>query len=232
MADISKIIGVDIATIAKINNIAIGGIGSVNGSIIPTESFWDTFSGDDFTGTNGDPLDISVWVDQGASADWEIQGNKAYINIGASKEAISTSLFRMSGDFDVQISFDSVSIGTVGLIRLLAFNEDASYGAFIGAEKVGTDLISGSFRTASVFDGATSIGRSNNYGQLRIYRDGNVWYNQYKDGAGALTTLVSKDQSNSDNVAIKFLATTQASSSISGNLDDFIINSGTVIPPV
>jgi len=35
MSDISKIVGVDIATIAKINNIAIGDIGSVGGSIIP-----------------------------------------------------------------------------------------------------------------------------------------------------------------------------------------------------
>ena len=35
MADVSKIVGVDIATIAKINKIDIGDIGSVNGSIIP-----------------------------------------------------------------------------------------------------------------------------------------------------------------------------------------------------
>ena len=36
MSDISKIIGVDIATIAKINNISIGDIGSVGGADIPS----------------------------------------------------------------------------------------------------------------------------------------------------------------------------------------------------
>jgi len=66
MSDISKIVGVDIATIAKINNIAIGDIGSIGGADIPSGfvpsgtpvGWWDAST---ISATDGDK--IQTWLD-------------------------------------------------------------------------------------------------------------------------------------------------------------------------
>jgi len=227
MSDISKIIGVDIATIAKVNNIAIGGIGSIGGSDITSTP---SFTGDDFTGTNGDPINTTNWVDIGSTDNWVIQNNKANCNLGGSKQLISDSLFRVSGDFNIQIDIDTfASTGDGPLFRLGGWIEDLTYGFWIGFGRPNT--LSGSFKTAGSFDAGTEVARSNNYGKLGIYRIGTVHYLQYQDGGGGWTALVNKDQGNSDDMLIKIFAITGAGEAVSGNMDNFVVNSGTILWP-
>ena len=79
MADISKIIGVDIATIAKINKIDIGDIGSVNGadipsSFVPSGTPYAWYDASQLVGLNdGDP--ISSWTDLGGGGHHLVQAD-------------------------------------------------------------------------------------------------------------------------------------------------------------
>ena len=78
MSDISKIVGVDIATIAKINNIAIGDIGSVGGAdipsgFVPVGSPVVSLDSDDLSAlSDGDP--IETWVNNGSGANLTAAG--------------------------------------------------------------------------------------------------------------------------------------------------------------
>jgi len=76
MADISKIVGVDIATIAKINNIAIGDIGSIGGADIPSgftpsgsPACW--YSADSLSLSNNDK--VASWTDLSGNANHLLQ---------------------------------------------------------------------------------------------------------------------------------------------------------------
>ena len=76
MSDISKIIGVDIATIAKINNIAIGGIGSIGGADItsgftPSGSPTCWYSADSLSLSNNDK--VASWTDLSGNANHLLQ---------------------------------------------------------------------------------------------------------------------------------------------------------------
>lgn len=70
-----------------------------------------TFSGDDFTGNDDDPPDTDLWeVLQDTGSDLSIQSNKLnYDSAGDDANYFGQirSKFKLSGDFDIQIDFDS-----------------------------------------------------------------------------------------------------------------------------
>jgi hypothetical protein len=198
----------------------------------PPDPF-ENFTGDDFTGTNGAQLNTTNWTAStgGSFTDtFTIQNNKAFINLESTpEEALSTSNFALVGDFDIQISIDSVPAINDSIVRMLALSADSAYGCLAGFQRISGVLnFHASHKTAGVWDSQTKVARTNNYGGLRMIRTGTIVVIQYKDGAGAWTQLITKDQSNSDNMLVKLHCKAYAGSPIGANYDDFIINSGTV----
>jgi len=65
------------------------------------------FTGDDFTGDNGDPLNPDYWIqDDDNNPDWDIQSNKGnMVHNGTAKTNNINSLWAMRGNFDIQIDW-------------------------------------------------------------------------------------------------------------------------------
>jgi hypothetical protein len=194
----------------------------------PPDPF-ENFTGDDFTGTNGSPVNPIVWQSVGIDGGFVIQNNKANINIGQSTEKISKSLFEISGDYDIQIDIDSfTSASNFGFIRIGAFTTDLSNAHWVGFERNFGSELKGAIKKNGVITPALII-RSNTFGKLKLTRAGTVFSNYYIDGSGeSFALLDSDDLETYENIHIRLYATTPAGSSIVGNLDNFIINSGTV----
>jgi hypothetical protein len=193
--------------------------------------FWSTFTGDDFTGDNDDPLNPVVWTDQGLSDEWLIQSNKANFNQPSMMAAQSISTFKMSEDFSIQLDFDSYTGADDAILRLYVFNAGNVDGAFIGVTHLSSaPQIVGNFKTASSWDSATQVAISSNNGRFRIRRVSSQWYLEYQDGAGGWTSLVDKTQ-NTDLLSVWLYAESGLGENQSGNVDNFLINSGTVVPP-
>jgi hypothetical protein len=205
------------------------------------ENYWDSFSGDDFTGTNGDPLNTEVWSDPYTNHSTtnfgaEIQDNagRLYLTGVASAGSDSCAVdskFSISGDFDIQIDFLN-----------LVHNNHLAAGFQFGFEMDDGDYVfikpqyySGGSFLVRFYDGSVddnTYGRSNNYGQLRITRTGTTVNTYTVDGGPASWTLrKSGTLSSDDGHIVLFLYDYNAGSEIRCDFDNFLINSGTIIAP-
>jgi len=198
-----------------------------------TATFWDTFTGDDFTGNNDDPIDPVVWTPTAEYSDeFLIQSNKANVSLTASDEARSISTFRMGGDFSVQIDLDSLVIGGGGLCRFTMFDSGIDYGLLLGVLDDGSQRVHGNFYEDGSWQTTTYAAFSNNNGQLLVRRVGSHWYLEFKDGGGSFTPLKDSALQNSADLDVRLQAICGGGGdSISVNFDNFVINSGTVVPP-
>lgn len=69
---------------------------------------WGSFTGDDFTGDNGDPVNSDYWTGEALSGNpgydnWEIQNNQLYVRQSSTNNYRMISKFNISGDFDIQL---------------------------------------------------------------------------------------------------------------------------------
>ena len=204
-------------------------------------TFWDTFTGDDFTGDNGDPLNQVAWSDPypgGSTSVFavEIDTNRAAFSFtsvtnGGVDRITVDGKFKLAGDFDVEIEFSEL---------VTANNEAAGYEMVLTSDSGYYALVKAHYNVGNKFfirynDGSshdTTVSRTNSYGKYRITRVGPTFYCFTKDGGAASWTsrgsllldtgdvgfaLRGFDWDNGSEISIKF--------------DNFIINSGTVIPP-
>jgi len=201
----------------------------------PPDPF-ENFTGDDFTGTNGSPLNTNYWSVYGAYSDeWEIQNNKASINLTTeNREALSVSLFTLPSDFDIQIDIDSIVASNPGgaVIRFNTFDSGFHNGCFGGVQVIsGVKNFHASHLTNDVYDSQTNVARANDYGKLKIVRTGtNVVYS-CQDGGGGWVQIKTKDQGSATTMFVYLHARSLPSTSITGNFDNFTINSGVVVAP-
>ena len=195
------------------------------------ENFWPSFVGDDFTGDNGDPLDVDVWSDHiNSTAPPEIQNNKLRAVCGADELSYTVSDWKISGDFSIQVDFDSLSISSYGSFRLQfqnAVSGATEYG-LVSALDRGSGL---EFHFAATGESLIYQSRINSYGGLKIDRSGLTTTFYYKDGGGSFISISSKSLWSTDMYVLLNFATSDGGSG-SGNFDNFTINSGTVIYPV
>ena len=98
---------------------------------------WGSFTGDDFTGDNGDPVNSDYWTGEAISGNpgydnWEIQSNQLWLRQSGSDEFRMISTFSISGDFDVQLrwiedSFPDASTGYIYYFYFQCFKDDNNY---------------------------------------------------------------------------------------------------------
>ena len=199
------------------------------------ENFWPSFSGDDFTGGNGDPPDLDIWEEH-SSTDVQatIQSNKMYSSCGQNQQCYYFSRFKISGDFSVQVDLDSLSDLEAISARLMATNLSASsthgaYGMFkynSSSRRMGSNFNTGSWGSES------NPLRSNTYGGIRITRTGNTLYVYLKDGGGSYALDNSTAMGSAPNLYIWLNLLLNSAGSASVNFDNLLINSGTVVYPL
>jgi hypothetical protein len=194
------------------------------------------FTGDDFTGTNGDPPNPIYWTPGGANG-CEIQNNKVRCSItNTLTSATCDSTFELSGDFDVRATLSDVS------------GYPSSLGAEAGLYVFRSSDMGDNFRIMcdSVSGGSLwSVGRidwgtvhqtaggpaNDRKIRLRITRTGTListWYDASQgDSYTAITTNYNLGVS--DPMWFRmYMANYTTNPSVTLDFDDFVIAAGTV----
>ena len=208
------------------------GIAFYSANSTPPDPF-ENFTGDDFTGTNGEPLNINYWFDQELGSSWLIQNNKATVNHSGATESMSDSVFTLSGDYDIQIDFETDSLPPDAIVRFITLSEDREFYEIIGVQDQGGGIVFQIiYKTNNVWDfGISNVVRTNTYGKLRIIRSGSNISVHYQDGVSGWSEAYSKTQDTAARL-IRFHAKTyNPGDSLVATFDNFLINSGTLITP-
>jgi hypothetical protein len=212
ISDLSKIIGIDKANLSKFM-----------GSGIPTYIFKDTF-----TGANGSDPNSVYW---NPNQYLKIQNNQLHCSIPATNQGQIISKFKITGDFDVFVSFDDLVLGGINYgnnLRFLARNSDSSDHVLFDVRNQYTgQIFLSNVKYNGSYYGEVYTARSNSYGGLRLIRSGTTITIRYKDGTGDWTTLSSRILGLED--MFIWLGTYSASGTVTGDFDDFTIESGTMI---
>ncbi|MHC4644028.1 MAG: hypothetical protein ACYTBJ_00905 [Planctomycetota bacterium] len=192
---------------------------------------------DDFTGSNGDVFNKALWrwSDANEEDDWRIQSNKLYVDISGNVDSTILANYKMAGDFDIQLDFDSLSITDSGggneSIRL--FVTDADTGAvnagYISANYNSGNKFAWNFKVGGAWVGIAEASRSNNNGKFRVVRAGSVLHTYYRDGSSEVWTFGGSDTIGTDDLMVKILADSGTGGSISANVDNYVVNAGSVV---
>jgi len=191
---------------------------------------WAEFTGDDFTGANDDPLDPVVWTDTEDDVSFSIQSNKANLTgLASGEKAQSNSKFLLTGDFNIQIDVDSIVLNHADSFYtfLVADAETASTTAAYVRLRAADDVFAANFKVGGSWDSSVTVERTADYGKLKMVRTGNNVVCSSLDGDGDWVVIANGDIGTADMYVI-LNSQSGAGDTVSGNFDNFVINSGTV----
>jgi hypothetical protein len=214
------------------------GAGINLGSFVTSEFDWSSFTGDDFSGSDGSYPKADVWAERTSQTyDWNIQSNALYSLIGNSGNSDIVSTFKLTGDFDIQVKYFLESF--TNSCDLIFGVQDQPTGANRGSNvRVATGAIEEYeeyYLTAATYPtftkGNTNV-RTQADGYLQIIRATTTFTIKYKDGlADSWNTLQAGRIVTGNDVYVRIQCSSNASGTGTIQVDDFTINSGTVIPP-
>jgi len=203
-------------------------------------NFWPSFTGDNFTGDNGDAPNTDLWTENmlvGSVVSADIQGNK--LNFAPPVDATNNvpnydSKFILVGDFDIQIDFDFTCTPN---------DADYSYPASLRVKQTSDDSIVAhlsrikgttldGYQAGGKDAGGATFAQSDASGKLRITRtsgavrvyiwDGSVWEwdsSSYRQVAN----------SNTEELYVTLYFEKSPNDTLTSNIDNFVINSGTIV---
>lgn len=138
------------------------------------------------------------------------------------------SLFRLSGDFDVQVDFgiNTLEGGTNNQAALFTILPEGTSGSLI------TRYYSGSngYWATTPGTGSTSHLSTHTSGKLRVSRTGTTMYVYYWTGS-AWTTIRTDSSASTNDVEVHLSATQDGSAALDSWIDNFTVNSGTIVWP-
>ena len=240
MSNIVELNSTTTSDLVKVNNISLGDIINING--ISSSFDWAGFTGDDFTGTDGDLPNAAIWVQaETANKDATIQSNKLNF-VGTSGEKCNNlGKFNLSGDFDVQVDFSDLSIGTPSSATLYAAqmlvyeaSTDTHLGqisrarTYLGVNNIISlgEVIAADFFASSETEGKLRMTRVSGVIKVWHWHAGNARW-EYDGGTEGWTVHAG----NTNNVYITLNFNCGTGGTLTANMDNFTINSGTVVPP-
>ena len=214
---------------------------TINSGTVVQPGFWENFTGDNFTGTDGDPPDTRVWAAQpGYDVDYfSIQSNKLQFSadVASKEDQRYLSEFYISGDFDVQIDF-----------VITQFDTPASLANFARILMI-TDIGSGKYtyvrieehdngdRRYLAGDASDSdiVVNTDTSGKFRMTRSGSTIKGYVLDGAlwkwNGSTDGYTFTENSTLPMRIRLDGTQEISSETTFTFDNLNIVSGTVVPP-
>jgi hypothetical protein len=194
------------------------------------------FTGDDFTGSNGEAPDANVWYDEPDAPFTPnlitINSNALYFNSATSGNVISaiTSKFQLRGDFDIQIDYQAISITSTSLLHYYPYFAVNSISSGANLAYVTAAWYSDSRHTSGGQDAAyASTNPAYNSGKLRITRVSGevkvyVWTGtQWEWGGNTAGRIVTN--SNTDDVEVNIRFEEETGGSVEASADNFVINS-------
>lgn len=185
---------------------------------------------DDFTGSNGDLPDPLKWICSGGSAgDIAIYNNKLRV-INNSYLTI-TSTFTFTGDFDVQIDLDLITYPSTCCWSLGFLMKWGSDYVMVTRRYSSGQKFESLRYISGVFTVISSVTSSITSTKLRITRTGSIFYFYYWNGSG-WSGLGNWSGTTSDLTFIIEHGPWSANPSFTGDFDNFVVNSGTVVWPV
>ena len=181
---------------------------------------------DDFTGTNGDEPNYSLWESVETDCDFNIQSNALKSSHNSNQNTSKRSKFVLSGDFDIQIDFNietGPSTSTWAFqfhaTALNAYSDDL---IFIdrryssGSKYYSTAKIGGSDYNAETSTSDTS-------GKLRIVRTGSTVYTYYYNSGWQ--QLHTRSGFTTSDLYILLRSVTTSSMTFSASFDNLFVNS-------
>ena len=187
---------------------------------------------DDFTGTNGDPPNSNIWSIVGDSADVFIQDNQLRTQVaGTSEDNGVASLFKISGDFSLQVDFDMVT----------GYGSGTDHSFFITVQHVGETFYNSMriylnsfseylFRIQRWVNGGygsyTGPGQQSS-GSFKLSRSGTLWQPALDLGSGYVN-IAGPQGIGSDDVEISLVNSVWGSvADCKVDFDNFTITEGT-----
>lgn len=210
----------------------LGDTGDTEGNLIEAPSF----TGDNFTGTDGDSPDENLWdvdVALWGSTDGYVvpttiqsnkleMGNDQLVTMGRGNVV---SLFKLSGDFSCEVDWavnDPDAELTMYIWKDTSNTNDRSY---IGIE---TGIIRANNMVGSSWEGEVNVARTNDYGKFKVDRAGNTLTVSYQDGAQSWQVLYTPSWMSDDCQIVLFAGSYVITTS---TFDNLFISSGTVLIP-
>ncbi len=205
------------------------------------ETLYPEVTGDDFTGEDGDAPNKLLWniTNSSVSGTVALLDNKLRVSIpftSANESISSISVFRIDGDFDVQVDYDQISndppsSSTSHLAGFFIHDGTRSFPLSSAVNSTPTR----SFYSGSPADGSSFITTALTEGKLRWTRAGTTVTCYYWNGSqwewdGNTSGRVFSDTS-TGSIAVNILTGADFDSGTTTEYDNFIINSGTVIWP-
>jgi len=204
------------------------------------DNFWSTFSGDDFAGTNGDPPNTEVWEEiTNTYGDGAIYSNTMrFYADGVSQPAQSImefhSKFTVSGDFDIQIDLNPVTINSDPIIGSFMIDTVPSSNQTWLGYSYNSTFSQYKFWVDGPNTAWSPVVESKINTKLRFVRVGSEIRAMYWNGAAwewnGSSYLVT-GETFTDPIIIGFFSRTEANQILDSNFDNFLINSGTLITP-
>jgi hypothetical protein len=193
---------------------------------------WTGFGGDDFTGDDDDPPNVAVWtVAPEPKKPAKIKTNKLKYILALDEEGEVSSKFKMTGEFDIQVSFDVISETDESYATLAFFDSLTTplYGGYIGIYFDGVKMFSSNYLVDGTWESRTTRPRGDTFGGLKITRtDTDLFTTFEKDGTDGFSNL-KMGRHTTDDMYIYLTAYGTGGGAITFTFDDFIINSGTPI---
>jgi len=192
------------------------------------------FTGDDFTGTDGDLPDIYTWITnypmwstypEHDNSTTTIQNNKLEIDIPSTANTRGSvfSKFKISADLSVEVDWEGDEEQSIYIWKDRFSTDDRAY---IG---ITDTLIRCDSNIAGAWEGITSVSRTNTYGKFRVSRSGTTLTFMYQDGTQSWQTLGTKTFISDD--MFTYLHVRSISTIQTFTFDNFSVVSGTVYTP-
>jgi hypothetical protein len=194
-------------------------------------TFFDelTFTGDDFTGANGTAPNLWSYI-VGTPT---IQSNKLRFSTLTNNDEIE-SVFKISGDFDIQIDFDLVTYPAVDNwnFALRLWNEAKTKGMTLERrfdDPTGHMIKTFDYTGSWVEQDSDTIAITSM--KFKHVRSGSTTTSYYWDGSQWVLTYASTALGTDDIIVILKCAKWAGNPTAEADWDNFVINSGTVVWP-
>lgn len=187
---------------------------------------------DDFTGDDDDDPDVRLWTKSASTGTVSIQSNKLQfaINNASGTDAVN-SRFHISGDFDIQVDFDtsgcpSTTLWANGLLLKAVGGGDTILS--IDKRYDVNNYYTSEIKTAGSTNDSDNTTNSDTSGKLRITRSGTTVTCYYWNGS-SWTSMSTYASWNTDDVFVQLRLVTTTNMVATATYDNFTINSGTVV---
>jgi len=179
-----------------------------------------------------DSQDFNKWLSSGTV---NFDGNLDVTPVLGTRAELYSDSWKLRGDFDIEIYFENFNPAATDTTMLEFYVYNPNGNQKIRVERIRTSGSDNYYRwreysTANSWQNGAYSTASNTYGKMRITRSGSTFSCYYWNGSSwTLLSAPSTTISNTDDLYV-YISGYTANPSYTASFDNFLINSGTVVP--